>query len=107
MKYVLFFFLSCMSSTLYAINDQKIEEDYKQIYKKYSSYEWVEALRLTEKSLRHSKKNNYKEGIEKGYLYKAKIYNILGYNNKALSILDTFKKHIWINGYPREFSIVS
>lgn len=90
-KYLLFFF-SCMSSILFAINDKKIDDDYKEIYKKHSSYEWVEALRLTEKNLNRSKKNNYKEGIEKGYLYKAKIYNILGYNNKALSVLDTFKK---------------
>lgn len=40
----------------------------RKYIKKHSSYEWVEALRLTEKSLNHSKKNNYKEGIEKGYL---------------------------------------
>lgn len=72
-KYVLLFFLSCMSSTLYAINDQKIEEDYKQIYKKYSSYEWVEALRLTEKSLRHSKKIITKKVLKKGIYTKRKF----------------------------------
>ncbi len=89
MKFIILFFY--FTTIINAQTKKEIDDNFVTAYQYYNNYEWIEALRLTDKNLDDSKKINYNEGIQKGYLNKAKVLNSLGYHKKAISSLETLK----------------
>lgn len=89
MKFIILFFY--FTTIINAQTKKEIDDNFVTAYQYYNNYEWIEALRLTDKNLDDSKKINYNEGIQKGYLNKVKVLNSLGYHKKAISNLETLK----------------
>ena len=65
MKFIILFFY--FTTIINAQTKKEIDDNFVTAYQYYNNYEWIEALRLTDKNLDDSKKINYNEGIQKGY----------------------------------------